>query len=99
MAKVEEYYEVVGEGWSDSKVGDDFVGFGGDYEVKDIALDMGGEVTCWIRLKEVSRLLRDRIEGGLGKLKSPNIMVLGDIVCRKRRNSSRNGSMEREGGR
>ena len=42
MAKVEEYYEVVGEGLSDSKVGDDFVSFWGDYEVKDIALDMGG---------------------------------------------------------
>ena len=42
MAKVEEYYEVIGEGLSDSMVGDDFVSFGGDYEVKDIALDMGG---------------------------------------------------------
>ena len=58
-----------------------------------------GEVMCCIRLKEVSRLLRDWVEGGLGKLKSPNIMVLGDIVCRKRWNSSRNGSMEGEGGR
>ena len=42
MANVEEYYEVVGEGWSDSKAGDDFVSFVGDYEVTDIALDMGG---------------------------------------------------------
>ena len=42
MAKVEEYYEVVREGWSDSKVGDDFVSFGGDYEFKNIALNMGG---------------------------------------------------------
>ena len=42
MAKVEEYYEVVGEGWSDSMIGDDFANFGGNYEVKDIALNMGG---------------------------------------------------------
>ena len=99
MAKVEECYEVVGEGWSDSKVGDDFVSFGGDYEVNILPWTCAGEVTCWIRLKEVSILFRDRVEGGLWKLKSPNIMVLEDIVCRKRRNSSRNGSMEVEGGR
>ena len=58
-----------------------------------------GEVTCCERLKLVRRSVRGLSTcGKTGMLKSPSMMVLGDILGRSVASSSRNDEIELDGG-